>query len=82
MTKAFCPGSENIRNPSPDYIPCRKCGEEVEIWSDEVQAKCSNCGTVNYKEKPPACIDWCKFAEQCIGKDAFARLKGPGAKAS
>jgi len=28
---------------------CPACGEEVEIFSDERQARCSNCGCTVYK---------------------------------
>lgn len=72
----FCPGSTGIRAPMPESITCLNCGEEVEIWTDEMKAKCPNCGTTNFREQNPTCIDWCKFARQCIGDEAYERLKG------
>jgi len=70
-----CPGSQTFKNPIPEPINCRGCGEELEIWTDEFQVRCKKCGTVTYKQRMPSCIDWCKYAEHCVGPDLYRRLK-------
>lgn len=69
-----CPGSGNIRTPAPSYKKCPQCGEEVEIWSDELKAKCTNCGATVFREKTPSCIEWCKHAKECIGTEKWMEL--------
>lgn len=71
---SFCPGSIGIRQPSPEYENCPSCGYEVEIWSDEVKRHCPNCHLLVMKERQQSCIDWCQFARQCIGDEAYERL--------
>ena len=65
----------NIREVTPEDIACPQCGEEVEIWSDELTARCTHCETRVSREQGPSCIDWCAFAEQCIGTEKYQRLK-------
>lgn len=74
----FCPGSLAIRQPTPEDLRCHQCGTEVEIWSDEMKAKCQHCGASVSRDIPPSCIDWCKWAEECIGTETYERLKGEG----
>jgi len=71
-----CPGAVNIREATPEDITCPQCGEAVEIWSDELAARCRHCGAEVSREQGPSCIDWCQFAEQCIGTEKYRRLKG------
>lgn len=41
--------------PYPDYVTCPHCGElEVEVWSDQKQGRCHNCGQVFDYPLPPA----------------------------
>jgi len=70
-----CPGAVNVREAKPEDIECSQCGAEVEIWSDELTARCSQCGARVSRELGPSCIDWCSFAEQCIGTEKYERLK-------
>lgn len=69
-----CPGAINIREAKPEDITCPQCGSEVEIWSDEISARCKHCGTRVTREQGPSCIDWCSFAEQCVGTEKYRRL--------
>jgi NADH pyrophosphatase NudC (nudix superfamily) len=71
-----CPGSGGIRTPIPSLKPCPRCGQEVEIWSDELKAKCANCGATVFREAVPSCIDWCKAAKECLGEAKYNQLKG------
>ena len=38
-----CPGAIVFKDARPDYIACPHCGEEMEIWSDELLARCPHC---------------------------------------
>jgi len=64
-TPASCPGISQFMRPTPSYLKCPKCQANVEIWSDEEQASCPNCGTVVSRSKPQSCLDWCEFADKC-----------------
>ena len=66
----------SIREVKPEDIDCPQCGAEVEIWSDELKARCRQCGTPVSREQGPSCIDWCSLAEQCVGTEKYQRLKG------
>jgi predicted RNA-binding Zn-ribbon protein involved in translation (DUF1610 family) len=72
-----CPGASNIREVRPEEIECPQCGAPVEIWSDELSARCPQCGERVSRDLGPSCIDWCSFAEQCVGTEKYRRLKGP-----
>jgi len=74
MFKESCPGSREIRQPSPEDIVCRSCGRPVEIWSDETETACRHCGTVNNRFMGPNCIDWCPHAKECVGAEKYERL--------
>jgi hypothetical protein len=74
----FCPGSISIRQPIPEFVECPRCGEEVEIWTDEITTRCQNCQMTISRDRAPSCIDWCKFAKDCLGVEAYNRLKGGG----
>ena len=82
MVKALldrCPGSGNIRTPIPTLKKCPNCGEEVEIWSDELKTRCTQCGTTVFREAVPSCIEWCHAAKECLGEEKYNKLmKGKG----
>lgn len=75
MSAKFCPGAMIFKSPVPEYIECPQCGKEMEIWSDEPMARCTNCGVWVAKERGASCIDWCAYAKECIGLDKYERLK-------
>ena len=29
--------------PVPEFVTCRKCGSEVELWTDEDETLCPSC---------------------------------------
>ncbi len=76
-----CPGSNGLKQATPEEITCPNCGTELEIWSDELKTTCTNCKTVVFKERGQSCIDWCQFARQCVGAEIYDRLKGSEAQA-
>ncbi len=72
-----CPGARTIREATPEYIACPHCGREMEIWSDELVARCPHCKQlVPQQNKGASCIDWCAFAAQCVGAEKYRRIKG------
>ena len=40
-----CPGEET-KAPTMEEITCPKCKEELEIFSDETEVTCDNCGAM------------------------------------
>ena len=76
-----CPGSSSIKQAMPETITCASCGTELEIWSDEIKTVCSHCGATVYKERGQSCIDWCRFARQCVGDEVYERLMANKGKA-
>ncbi len=69
-----CPGAANIKTPTLEIRECPKCGEKIEIFSDEMQAECSSCGFVIYRDLQ-SCVEWCEHARECIGEEAYRKLK-------
>lgn len=73
--EAKCPG-QDIRNLRAAMYKCPNCGNEVEMFSDELRIKCKKCGDYVYKEQTPSCIEWCPSARQCLGEERWKALKG------
>ena len=69
-----CPGAANIRTPTLAIKRCPECGGEVEIFSNEISSRCERCGFVIYNDLE-SCIQWCKYAERCIGSEQYRKLK-------
>ncbi len=68
-----CPGAVNIRMPRMEIKECPKCGEEIEIFSNEASAKCSECGQVIFNDLL-SCVQWCDYARECVGDETYERL--------
>lgn len=66
MAKVRCPGSMKTLTPEPLERKCTKCGEMVEIFSDEEKADCE-CGNTVFKDAQYTCVVWCSAAEECLG---------------
>lgn len=76
-----CPGSQSFSRPHPEFIKCPHCGKEIEIWSDEVKAKCPSCKKTVLRESGQSCLDWCKYAKECVGEEVYNKyIKGKGDK--
>ena len=67
-----CPGSQKFKQPQPEYIKCVSCGAEVEIWTDEVQTTCPNCKAKVTRQEGSSCLDWCKYAKECVGDQKYS----------
>ncbi|MFX0200289.1 MAG: phosphohydrolase [Candidatus Hodarchaeota archaeon] len=61
---SVCPGITNFIRPKPEFIACPICRSEVEIWTDEIEAECMNCGT-KVSRNMQSCLDWCEYADKC-----------------
>ena len=70
-----CPG-QDTRNLRVKLYKCGKCGAGVEIFSDEVSARCQKCGEKVFSDMGPSCIDWCASAKECLGEDRWRQLRG------
>jgi HD superfamily phosphodiesterase/predicted RNA-binding Zn-ribbon protein involved in translation (DUF1610 family) len=66
-----CPGSRKFRQPLPEFINCPGCGQEVEIWTDEVKATCPRCKKTVVRNQEESCLDWCEYARECVGEKTF-----------
>jgi hypothetical protein len=67
-----CPGAANLRTPTLAIKKCPQCGEEVELFSNDLSAKCS-CGFVVWNEIE-SCIRWCRHAKECVGIEMYNKL--------
>lgn len=75
MLNHYCPGSFSLRNNiTLDIKTCPQCGADVELFSIDKKAACEQCGFVVYNNMQ-ACIDWCRYAEQCFGAELYQKLK-------
>jgi hypothetical protein len=72
MSALKCPGAEKIRASFPDEISCA-CGLKVEMWPDDTAVHCPGCGRSVRREAPPACIEWCTAARECVGDELYTR---------
>ncbi len=81
MTFDKCPGAKAFTQPTPEFIRCPSCRGEVEIWTDEVKGVCPGCKRTILREGGQSCLDWCKYAKECVGDEAYKkylRNKGKG----
>jgi len=67
-----CPGAANLKTPTLAIKKCPQCGEEVELFSNDISVKC-RCGFVVYNEIE-SCIQWCKHAKECVGDEMYNKL--------
>ncbi len=68
-----CPGAANLRTPTLSIKKCPKCGEEVEVFSNDLKVKFSNCGTTVYNDIQ-SCVQWCKYAKECLGEEEYKKV--------
>jgi hypothetical protein len=64
----YCTGIEDFVCPSVEYMVCEECGGRVEIWSDEDEGECLDCGAKYVKKEGiPSCLEYCEYAMRCKG---------------
>ena len=68
-----CPGASNIRTPTIELKTCPKCSTEIEMFSSDMQMDCPKCGFTVYNDLE-SCIQWCKYAKECVGEEVYERL--------
>jgi HD superfamily phosphohydrolase YqeK/predicted RNA-binding Zn-ribbon protein involved in translation (DUF1610 family) len=66
-----CPGAKNLKEPQPQDMKCPFCNYVLEVWTDEVKVKCPNCQKTIIREQASSCLDWCKYAKECVGDAAY-----------
>ena len=76
MAQFDCPGSQQYKQPTPEFYTCPSCHGEIEIWSDEVEVECENCGTPFSRERVQGCIDHCEMARECLGDALYQKMLG------
>jgi len=69
-----CPGASNIRTPTITIKKCPRCGSEVELFSIDMKVDCPSCGQTVFNNIT-ACVQYCRYAEECLGKDLYLKLK-------
>ena len=69
-----CPGQDN-RNIKTEEIGCFTCGYKIEFFSDEIKRFCPRCKRPVFKNRIANCIDWCKYAKECVGEARLQSLK-------
>ena len=69
-----CPGAANMRTPTLKIKKCPECGKEVELFSTDINAKCTNCGFIVFNNIE-SCIQWCKYARECVGEELYIKMK-------
>jgi hypothetical protein len=57
--------------PKPESAKCPDCGADVEIWSDEATGTCPSCSKTVIRTETQSCVDYCKYAKECLGGDKF-----------
>jgi NADH pyrophosphatase NudC (nudix superfamily) len=68
-----CPGTANLRTPTLSIKKCPRCGEEVELFSNDVSVKCSTCGFEVYNDIL-SCVQWCRYAKECVGEETYTKI--------
>lgn len=68
-----CPGAKIFKEPKPEEIACPFCSAHLEIWSDEVKARCPNCKKIVSRKQAQNCFQWCKYARECAGEAAYKK---------
>ncbi len=70
-----CPG-QDTRNIRAETVQCPNCAYRIEIFSDEVKISCPKCKSLVCRERLPFCVDWCKYAQECVGEEKWKKMKG------
>lgn len=65
-----CPGATDLRRPTIILKNCPRCGEEIELFSNDVKMNCENCGFTVYNDTM-SCVQWCEYARDCVGDDTY-----------
>lgn len=75
MADRACPGADNVKIPELEIITCPECGGDVEFFTRDKKANCTECGHTVFRDEQQSCIDWCPMAELCFSKEALEKRK-------
>ena len=73
MAMKRCPGSMAFTQAKPESVKCPDCGTDVEVWSDEATGQCPSCSRTVIRTATQSCVDWCKYAKECLGDEKFRK---------
>lgn len=68
-----CPGAANLRTPTLAIKKCPQCGEEVELFSNDISVRCSGCGFAVFNDII-SCVQWCRYAKECVGEETYKKI--------
>lgn len=68
-----CPGSVAFTQPKIEIVRCLHCGGDAEVWSDEAEGACPECGQTVIRTHRQSCVDWCKYARECLGEEKYKK---------
>ena len=77
MILSGCQGKP--RTPTILDKKCPQCGQDIEMFSTDTEARCENCGFVAYNDTL-SCVQWCKYARQCVGDEMSEQMMQSAAK--
>ena len=69
----FCAGKSALGTPTLKIVKCPNCGEDIELFSTDVEAKCYKCGFEAFNDIN-LCVQWCEHAEECVGTEMYNKL--------
>ena len=75
MSFKRCPGSMAFAQPKIELVRCPHCGDDAEVWTDEAEGKCRKCGKPVCRTATQSCIDWCKYARECLGDEGHKKYQ-------
>ena len=70
-----CPGSTAFAQPKIEIVRCPHCGGDTEVWSDEAEGVCPKCGQTVIRTNRQSCVDWCKYARDCLGEQKYKKYQ-------
>ena len=73
MAMKRCPGSLSFSQPKIEMVRCPDCGVDVEFWSDEATGSCPACSRTVIRQATQSCVDWCRYAKECLGDEKFKK---------
>jgi hypothetical protein len=68
-----CSGATAFAQPTIEVVPCPDCGTDVEVWSDEATGRCPSCARTVIRTATQSCVDWCRYAKECLGDEKFRK---------
>ena len=70
-----CPGSSAFAQPRIEIVKCPTCDGDAEVWSDEPSGTCGACGRSVTRTSTQSCLDWCKYAQECLGDEKYKQYQ-------